>query len=274
MMSEPLAKKGFLNLVWLRDFILVLILSAVGLKIALTDFSVDLSGFSFTDLLALLMSLFSIWLSAMFYFKASDNSNKFYDDTYKFTKDMSEMLGRIEVGFGEKLSNLHEGYLGLRNTVDRFPHQTAEDKAAVKVGKEMISKKEKEREDLIDNLISRAQLAEDDKQLFIKELAEKNSALEQAKRELDELDAKLTIDMEKQSDLATHIAYRLDSNFPKKTFNLKSVEIAIEAIEDDLHPAALFDLDSLREGEDNKIPVALRSKILSALRTIRSIPKP
>ena len=38
--------------------------------------------------------------------KATDTSNNFYDNSYKFTKEISEILGRIEAGFGEKLKHI------------------------------------------------------------------------------------------------------------------------------------------------------------------------
>ena len=63
-----------------------------------------------TDLLAILLAFFSIGLAVFFYFKSSEESSRFYANSYDFTKDMSEMLGRIEAGFGEKLRHIDEGY--------------------------------------------------------------------------------------------------------------------------------------------------------------------
>jgi ATP-dependent Lon protease len=65
---------------------------------------------STSQLFSLLLALFSISLAALFYFKATDTSNKFYDNTYKFTQQTSEILNKIESGFGEKLSNLSSSY--------------------------------------------------------------------------------------------------------------------------------------------------------------------
>lgn len=70
-------------------------------KLLSAEFKIDLASFSFNDFLALVLALFSVALSVAFYFKANEASNQFYDNTYKFTKEMSEILGRIEAGFGD-----------------------------------------------------------------------------------------------------------------------------------------------------------------------------
>jgi hypothetical protein len=67
-----------------------------------------LQKFDFSQLLSLFLALFSIVLSAMFYFYATDTSNKFYDRTFKHTRALFETLGRIEERFGEMLKNIHE----------------------------------------------------------------------------------------------------------------------------------------------------------------------
>jgi hypothetical protein len=68
----------------------------------------NFSQFDFSQLLSMLLALFSIGLSATFYFKATDTSNRFYDRTYRLTKDLFEILGRIEERFGEQLKGIHE----------------------------------------------------------------------------------------------------------------------------------------------------------------------
>ncbi|XPV75171.1 MAG: hypothetical protein ACNI27_11060 [Desulfovibrio sp.] len=66
--------------------------------------------FDFPTFLSVLLALFSVLLSALFYFKATDSSNKFYNNTYNFTKDISQLLAKIESGFGEKLRGLENNY--------------------------------------------------------------------------------------------------------------------------------------------------------------------
>lgn len=64
--------------------------------------------FSFESLLSLLLAFFSIFISIFFYFKADETSNRFYETSYNFMKDVSVTLGKIEERFGEKLNTLND----------------------------------------------------------------------------------------------------------------------------------------------------------------------
>ena len=64
--------------------------------------------FSFESLLSLLLAFFSIFISSFFYFKADEASNRFYETSYNFMKDVSVTLGKIEERFGEKLNTLND----------------------------------------------------------------------------------------------------------------------------------------------------------------------
>src|SRR6185436_4120877 len=93
---------------WLRVFATVSAVVAmfwIVSKVQIEPLKVDMGG-----LLSLVLSVFAMALSVAFYFRATDTSNTFYDNTYKFTREMSEVLGRIEAGFGERLRHLDEGY--------------------------------------------------------------------------------------------------------------------------------------------------------------------
>ena len=181
------AKKGFLSLPFLRDILIVVAIAIAGWKLSRAELKIDLAAFAFTDLLALLLALFSVWLSVAFYFKASEASNQFYDNTYRFTKEMSEMLGRIEAGFGEKLRHLDEGYSGIRERFDRMPHYTNVTNADVKKEEDEVKQKEKEQQALIEDLAQKAKLAEHEKKALFENLAQKSEALEQARIELRRL---------------------------------------------------------------------------------------
>jgi hypothetical protein len=104
------------------------------------NFNIDLSKLGFTDVLSLLLALFSIGISVAFYFKATDSSNDFYDNTYKFTQEMSKMLARIDSGFGEKLNNIHEaqGQMGDKINQLTAPHGTNENSEVAEIPQETI----------------------------------------------------------------------------------------------------------------------------------------
>lgn len=182
--SQSDTRRGFLSLLVLRDIAVIALLIVITWKLVNADISVDLASFSFTDFLALVLALFSVGLSTAFYFKANEASNKFYDNTYKFTKDMSEILGRIEAGFGERLKHLDEGYSGVRDRLDKLPYSASATHSEVKEEEEEISRKEREQKALIEELAGRASLAEHEKQTLF-------ATLEQNRRELDSARAQL-----------------------------------------------------------------------------------
>jgi uncharacterized integral membrane protein len=170
-------------------------------KLAIADLSFDFSKFDFNALLALLLSLFAIGLSVTFYFKATDTSNLFYDNTYKFTKDISTILGRIEAGFGEKLQNLDKGYSGLLNKIDKEntnPKDIEETKTDKKEVEQSLQNEIKERNKIIQNLLEKTQLEQKEKEEFQKALFDKEKSMIKLERELRLLQNKL----ERQRNLA------------------------------------------------------------------------
>ncbi|MCE2691491.1 MAG: hypothetical protein LW862_16990 [Rubrivivax sp.] len=158
----------------------------VAWKLLNADLKIDLATFSFTDFLALVLALFSVALSVAFYFKATDASNQFYDNTYRFTKEMAEILGRIEAGFGERLRHLDEGYTGMLDRLDRLPYNGATH-SDVEREEEEIKKKESEQKAVIEELARKAKLAEHEKQELFENLALKSEELEQARIELRQM---------------------------------------------------------------------------------------
>src|SRR5688500_16234653 len=104
-----------------KAIVIVIFTGVLAYKIIVTPISLAMD---FYALLSLLLALFSVGLSALFYFKATDTSNAFYDNTYKFSKDIAELLVRIESGFGERLRHLDEGYTRMQ---DRFYPQASKE---------------------------------------------------------------------------------------------------------------------------------------------------
>lgn len=152
----------------------IIFLGVISWRIAWANWTVDFSKFEFSDLLALIMGIFAISMSIAFYFKATDTSNKFYDNVYKFTQDTSVILGRIEAGFGERLRHLDEGYSGLQTRFDNFSPVNAEE-----TEKKVEKNKEREAD-------AQAKLQEtiDEKQKMFDELAKKAKLQAQEKKEL------------------------------------------------------------------------------------------
>jgi hypothetical protein len=84
--------------------VVLAIAGVVVYRIATTP--LNIAQLDFSQLLSLILALFSMGLSATFYFKATDTSNKFYDRTFGHTKELIKALVRIEERFGEQLRHI------------------------------------------------------------------------------------------------------------------------------------------------------------------------
>lgn len=172
---------------WFKFIVGILVTLLLVYKLAVSNLSFDFSKFDFNALLALLLSLFAIGLSVAFYFKATDTSNLFYDNTYKFTKEISEILGRIEAGFGERLRHLDEGYSGLINRFDIGSNeQNIQDtKEEIEKEKQKLKQDVEERNQILNSLIEKAQLEQEEKEAIRKQLKEKEIEISKQNREVN-----------------------------------------------------------------------------------------
>jgi len=169
----------------------LLFLAVLCWKIFNATFSIDFGKIDFSDLLALILAIFAVSLSAAFYFKDSDASNKFYDNIYKFTKDTSEILGRIEAGFGEKLRHIDEGYGTIRDKFEDLRREISSTKEKFEEEEQEINKEENKKQNILEELASKAKLAEDEKVELFKQLKEKDDKIQEAQLKLRQYDRKL-----------------------------------------------------------------------------------
>lgn len=190
----------------------LVILLLISYKIFTNDISISISNIDYTILLSFLLAFFSIVLSMMFYFKSNDSSSQFYDNTYKFTKDISTILGRIEAGFGEKLQNLDKGYSGLLNKMDKNP-TSVKDIEETKIDKKEVEQslhsEIKERNQIIQNLIEQSQLEQKEKEEIKQSLFGKEKTILKLERELRLLQRRL--ENQKNNVISEHIPDRLKS---------------------------------------------------------------
>jgi hypothetical protein len=158
---------------------LIVLFSVIAWRIAWSDFTLDLSKFDFSDLLALILALFAMGMSVAFYFKSTDSSNQFYDNIYNFTQKTSEILGRIEERFGEQLRHLDEGYGRIQSRFEIMPKTPDEIQEKVKET-EVKEEKEKQRleetnnamREMMETLAERAKLAQKEKEEFYEKIGE------------------------------------------------------------------------------------------------------
>lgn len=213
-------KTGFLSFGNIKDILIIAFIIVVTWKLINSNISISMESFSFTDLLSMFLAFFAIALSAAFYFKAIDTSNLFYDNTYKFTKEVSEILGRIEAGFGERLKHIDEGYTGLRDKFDQMPFDINEAKIEEKKEELNIKEQEKERNQIIIGLMEKARVADDDKEKVLKDLNKHTKELDNSKMELRRLQREINLVESNVSDVSdgfiNHFSRAMDNQFSRK----------------------------------------------------------
>lgn len=175
-----------------KAFAVIVLISITAYKVAVTPFNFV---FDFPTLLSLLLAFFSVGLAALFYFKATETSNTFYDNTYKFTREIAQLITKMESGFGERLRHLDEGYSSVRDHIQRMPsgERVREAQKKLEEGEETLDKTSEERNALIMQLIDRAHLQEEEKTKFMAELREKEEQLEKTQNEMALLKRRVTI---------------------------------------------------------------------------------
>jgi hypothetical protein len=178
------------NVVYLT--ILIVFAGIIAYKLLFSNLTFDFSKFDFSDLLSLILAIFSISLAVIFYFKATETSNLFYDNTYKFTKDISEILGRIEAGFGERLKHIDDSYSGLinkfdRNTSPELDQKVEEVKKEFNTEKDKLEKEIKEKQTILENALKKAKIEESERFKIIEQLNRKEKEIEEKTSELQYL---------------------------------------------------------------------------------------
>lgn len=179
---------------WVKAICTLVVVGVICYKVYLTPIELTVD---FPTLLSLLLALFSVGLAALFYFKATETSNTFYDNTYNFTKDIAQLLSKIESGFGEKLRNLDEGYSSVRDYIQNSSSSSKdidETKQKIEGEKQEIEKAIEERNKIVRQLLEQSQLQEEEKEAIAQQLAEKEQELEASQKELSRMNRKLFIE--------------------------------------------------------------------------------
>ena len=164
---------------------LLVVVILVGLvKIWQTPFSFQEVRLS--DILALVLAIFSIWLSVSFFHRATEQSNQFYNNTYSFTKDITSLLSKIEGEFRQRLEHLDVSYTRMS---DRLPPdiytKTKAIESEIKEQEAVVQVTEAAREQALNEIGTKLQSGERDK--LLAEIRERDQALYKARADLNRL---------------------------------------------------------------------------------------
>lgn len=245
-----------------RSLVVLAFAGVVVYKVAITPLNLTLD---FPSLLSLLLAIFSVGLAALFYFKATETSNTFCDNTYKFTRDTAELLARIESGFGERLRHLDESYARIQERVLPAPSKEEITKAEENIAQERqaLAATVRERDELVEDLLRKSRLDEKAKDEFRAQLAERDGQLRSAQEQLASLVAQVgelrsapegaTRRERRTAAVAeyvrTHVLEMLDPDYVAKA-PPTSINRRWTAIRGSLPPAFVADLTSLGLADD------------------------
>ncbi|MBU4317797.1 MAG: hypothetical protein KKF30_11055 [Proteobacteria bacterium] len=140
-----------------------------------------------SDILSLLLAFFAVALSVFFYFKSSEESSRFYENSYKFTMEMSVLLGKIESGFGEKLNNINEGNNVIRRSFEILSLERESTQKELDKEKNQLDATVKEKETIISDLVEKS----DQKQEILTNLREKDEKINEYNLRLSRYQLKL-----------------------------------------------------------------------------------
>jgi predicted nuclease with TOPRIM domain len=199
---------------WVKSISILAIVAVGCYKLFETNLNITVD---FPTLLSLLLGFFSVWLASLFYFKATDSSNAFYDNTHKFTATTSQLLAKIEAGFGERLKTIEGHNQEMRDFVVKDKHKIVEEmeetEGEVKETEGKIGKINEEKDKLIEELTKRAGMSEEEVSNFKTMLSEKN-------KELDKFGQRIRSYESKIESLSEAL-----NNSPVKTYSNKSVSL-------------------------------------------------
>ncbi len=214
--------------------------------------SLDFGSLNFESLLAVLISFFAIFLSVLFYFKATESSNHFYNNSYTFTKDISETLRGIEAGFGEKLKNIDKGYDDFRKTFENYisPDDKKEIKKEVEEEKEKLKEIIREKDNLISELETKTNLSKQELNKYLKQIKEKELELRETNNQIQFIkhqlksESEFNVSEDKYHDFRMYIKSRFLSNVNSDILASRLlIRKYFKKMSTDFHPSFLKDME-------------------------------
>ncbi len=182
-----------------KYLMLIAVVTVIVYRCATLNFGITADSLEVSELLAVLLAFFSMGIAIMFYSRSSADSNRFYENSYTFTKETSELLGRIEAGFGERLRHLDEGYSDISKKFDDVIAAREQTRKQVEQEEDDIQQILRDKEEFVASLLAKTNMQEAEKQQALDELRTKDLELQDAQEELQRFRTKL-----RRLELRTH----------------------------------------------------------------------
>lgn len=205
-----------------KAILILIIVCVFSYKILI--FNTDSISVDFATLISVLLALFSIAMSVAFYHMANVSSQKFYSDSFTFTKDIAESLAKIDSGFGEKLTNLYTNYENFRNDVYKEKKFEVSEEIINETNQE-IQGVLNEKDEIINTLIEKSKLNQNESQHIKDSLFSKDKQLKDLSKELERLQMKLNMqEMQLSSNELSPAFFRYITNNIFPMFNVPPQE--------------------------------------------------
>lgn len=226
----------------IKDIALAVIAVIIAYKLFNLEPAFDFTKLSATDLVALILAVFAVSLSAAFYFAASNSSAKFYDNMHKFTKDTSVILGQLT----EQLKSLDKRQQEVKETFERSYSKNGdtekESQVAVQAKELKVNEVRDDLKNTVEGWLEKYQVDADEKEKIKSELAEKEALLSESLTQLSNFKAEIKEELARK--LRGHI------NFKMRRAQENAAETFEDAVEFVLKgsPRNRFKLDLERAG--------------------------
>jgi len=195
-------RKSIFSMVVISVAVIYVIIVSAYLLMRTQDFVVSID---FPFFVSLVVSFFALALSISFYFKASDTSNRFYDNTYKFTKDISEKIGRMDERFAEHLIGIKDDIKEINPSHFRQSKKKLEDE---------LLRGEKEASDvshsikkILDEILELSNLSSEEKKKYADDI---NGLIEEKtskKQKIKELETTINMDLYDAENVLKQLRY-------------------------------------------------------------------
>lgn len=172
-------------------FLLVLVYLAFSFINGNTSISFGTKELTASEIISILLAFFAILLSAAFYYMSTQQSNLFYHNIHQFTKDTSEILGRLD----EQVKNIGGKQTELKDTFEKnytYNKQNGiSQQKEEKINKDLeekeidIKKKERNFNQKVDELIEKIE-SEEEKEKLKAELTAERDEIKKLKSEMEE----------------------------------------------------------------------------------------
>lgn len=178
----------------LREIAFLIILVYLSYSFISGDIGISFGTKALTasEIISILLAFFAILLSAAFYYMSTQQSNLFYHNVHQFTKDTSEILGRLD----EQVKNIGGKQTELKDTFEKnYAYNNNQNGITQKKEEKLNEELEKKEEDLkakekninqkIDSLIEKLE-SDEEKEKLRAELEKERGEIEKLKFEMNQ----------------------------------------------------------------------------------------